>query len=270
MPSVQHAVPRALAGLVDSIVGYDERLPTDAVHHGLPSPTLTVILAFDEPLDCGWADGRSRARYWRLAGGLHTAPAHVHTHGHQHGIQIALTPLGARVLLGAPAAELREDIAGHDDLPAGIPADVHERMHGSAWPTRFAVLEEHLCAVAARAERTRLAPELACAWRLLTDTGGVSVGAVADEVGWSRRHLSGRFRAEFGLAPKEVSRVARFDRARRLLADGWPAAQVAAACGYADQPHLNREWRALAGITPRQLAQNFPIVQDQEPRVAAG
>lgn len=268
MPSVKHTVPRALAGLVDSIVGYDHRLPADAVHHGLPAPTLTVILAFDEPLDCGWADDRSRDRYWRLAGGLHTAPAHVHTHGHQHGIQLALMPLGARVLLGVPSAALGEDIAGHDDLPGGIPDDLHARLQESAWPARFAMLEQHLCATAARAERTRLAPELLSAWGMLTQPGA-RVADVAQEVGWSRRILTGRFRAEFGLGPKEVSRVARFDRARRLLGSGRPPAEVAAACGYADQPHLNREWQALGGLTPRQLGENFPIVQDEAAGAAA-
>lgn len=256
-------MPPALVGLVESIVGYDHRLPADAVHHGLPSPTLTVILAFDEPLDCGWADGRSRGRYWRLAGGLHTAPAQVHTHGHQHGVQLALTPLGARVLLGVPAAVLSEDIADHDDLPGGVPRGLHDRLQDASWPARFALLDEHLCRTVARSEYHHLAPELACAWRQLNGRGDTRVTDVAGEVGWSRRHLTGRFRAEFGLSPKEVSRVARFDRARRLLLAGRSPGEVAAICGYADQPHLNREWRALGGLTPTQLAQNFPIVQDE-------
>src|SRR4029077_17747240 len=85
-----------------------------------------------------------------------------------------------------------------------------------------------------------------------------------------------RFRAEIGLAPKAAARVIRFDRARNLLvrrldgatahgatADrGYPLAGPAADCGYFDQAHLAREFRALAGCPPSQwLAEEFRNVQ---------
>ena len=84
-------------------------------------------------------------------------------------------------------------------------------------------------------------------------TGGtLTVGALAAEVGWSRRHLGERFRAEIGLTPKAAGRVLRFERARRLLgrARRPGLAEVAALSGYYDQAHLNREWRELAGCSP--------------------
>jgi len=50
-------------------------------------------------------------------GGLHTAPALVTHDGRQSGIQLALSPLGARVLLGMPAAELASiDVEAADVL----------------------------------------------------------------------------------------------------------------------------------------------------------
>ncbi len=77
------------------------------------------------------------------------------------------------------------------------------------------------------------------------------------QTGWSGRHLASRFRAEIGLTPKAAARVIRFDRARRRLigqlADpGYRLADLAADCGYFDQAHLAREFRALAGCPPSQ------------------
>jgi AraC-like DNA-binding protein len=67
--------------------------------------------------------------------------------------------------------------------------------------------------------------------------------------------LNTRFRRETGLSPKTVGRIARLYRAVELMA-GSPStlwSEVAATCGYADQAHLNLDFRALTGVTPTQL-----------------
>jgi AraC-like DNA-binding protein len=106
------------------------------------------------------------------------------------------------------------------------------------------------------------------AFRLLVGSGGaIDVGRVAAEVGWSRRHLAARFKAEIGLGPKTTARVARFAAAKELLASRRlpTLADVAATARYADQAHFNREFRELAGCTPREwLAEELPSVQDPE------
>lgn len=112
------------------------------------------------------------------------------------------------------------------------------------------------------------------------DVHGTEVlGDLAERVGWSERHLTGRFRAEYGLTPKTALRLARFDRARRRIgaaARSGPhastsLAQIAAVGGYADQSHLAREFRDFAGVAPsRWVAQEFGNVQAGECPPGAG
>jgi AraC-like DNA-binding protein len=82
---------------------------------------------------------------------------------------------------------------------------------------------------------------------------GASAAATADRLGWTARSLHRRCLAAFGYGPAVLRRVLRFRHAAALLHDGIPIAQAAAVAGYADQPHLSREVRALAGVAPAQL-----------------
>jgi transcriptional regulator GlxA family with amidase domain len=94
--------------------------------------------------------------------------------------------------------------------------------------------------------------------------GGLRIAGLANEVGWSRRQLSQRFTAEYGIGPKQASRLIRFQRARDLIAHTrLSLAQVAVDTGYADQAHLTREFRELAGDPPSTwLREERPFIQD--------
>jgi AraC-like DNA-binding protein len=185
------------------------------------------------------------------------------------GLQLSLTPLGARRLLGMPAGELAALDRPLDDLLGPLAHELVERVRAAPdWRARFAAADDVLCRVTR--PRPDPAAEVAEAWRLTLASGGrLRVAELARHVGWSERHLTSRFRAEAGLGPKEAARVVRFDRARRALAArvaaGSPPdlARLAAAAGFADQSHLTRDWRAFTGLSPlRWLAAEIGFVQD--------
>jgi AraC-like DNA-binding protein len=247
-------------------VGYRQAGIEPAVHRGLPSPWLTMIVTLDEPLVIArHPDPRQPAStHDFLLGGLHTAPALVTHDGCQSGIQLALTPLGARALLGVPAAELASIDVEAADVLGRLAGEVRERVVTAPdWASRFAVLEEFLASRVRAAQAPGIPaprPEVSYAWdRLRRSRGTVSVADLAAETGWSARHLGEQFRAETGLSPKAGARVVRFDRARRLMlrrqAEGGRVvlAQLAAECGYYDQAHLARDFRDLAGCPPSAL-----------------
>jgi AraC-like DNA-binding protein len=255
--------------------GYRQAGLPPARHAGLPSPFLTLILTLHEPLVVAAHPDPAQpgGTYGALVGGLHTRPALVTHEGAQSGVQVALDPLGARALLGVPAGELAELDVDADAVLGPLADRAREQMLAApSWPARFAALDRLLLARVRGTDGVLPAPEVVHAWRRLrTSAGGVRVADLATETGWSPRHLGAVMRREIGLAPKAAARVVRFDRARRLLAGtGATVADVAATTGYADQSHLDREFRRLAGAPPsRWLAEEVRNVQVPPPEQLA-
>ena len=247
----------ALRPYLDSYQGYRLRLHPGAVHHGEPSPAATVIITLGAPIRLGWA-GAGTQRHEVLLCGLHTRPAVIRTDGVQHGIQLSLTPTGVRRLLGVPPAAVHQSLvdpvevlAAGDRRRRAVWSSIAERLAAiDSWPARFALLDTMLLATLDEQAPTAR-DEVTATWRRLTQSPGMPVGALADEVGWSRRHLSAQVGAELGVTVKQAARLLRRERARRL-APAVGLAEAAARAGYTDQSHLTRDWVALSGRTPRQ------------------
>ena len=85
-------------------------------------------------------------------------------------------------------------------------------------------------------------------------TRGARAPLLAAELGASERQLRRRMVDHFGYGYTSLRRVVRAEHALRLLRAGGEPVAVAGAAGYADQAHLTRELRALAGTTPGALA----------------
>lgn len=77
---------------------------------------------------------------------------------------------------------------------------------------------------------------------------------LAAVAGLSPYHLARRFRDELGMPPSTYRRALRIQAAKRLLRTGVPPALTAAQCGFYDQPHLNRHFKRIIGVTPSQYA----------------
>lgn len=128
-------------------------------------------------------------------------------------------------------------------------------ISASRCPSCGAALDSVERALAARAGRTSAGTA-----RLVGDVQrglreGHSVAAIAARLGTDRRTLATMLRREVGFGLKRYARLARFERALRVLRAGdAPSLSLAAAqLGFADQPHLTREFRYFAGIAPGRL-----------------
>lgn len=78
----------------------------------------------------------------------------------------------------------------------------------------------------------------------------VALPELATVAGLSRFELVRRFRQQTGLTPHAFQTNLRIGHARTMLRRGQPIAEVAAACGFADQSHLTRTFRRAVGVTP--------------------
>lgn len=268
-----------LRAFVTAYTGFDLHGFPPGVHLGTPTHTLTAVMTFGDPLDIGLPAALSGTSgpYRSLVSGLMTRSVAIGHSGRQRGVKISLTPLGARVVFGVPARELTDTVLPLDDLLGDLRPELDDRIAAAAtWPRRFRVLDDVLSRAVTRTLRTRtrvldVRPEVAETWhRLVTADGGVRVSELANDLGWSRRHLSARFREEFGLTPRTLARILRFQRAVRLVAErdepAW--AEVSAEAGYADQAHLVRDWRDFTGHTPVSWLRGDVLVDGRPP--AAG
>jgi AraC-like DNA-binding protein len=256
-----------LRSFIDRYVAYRLEGFAPGIHRGLPSRHLTLIVSIGPPIEMdSMPDPRqSPGTYMAVLGGLHSGPAIIRHNGNQSGIAIEVTPVGARALLGVTAGALASTVVDLADVFGSRGAELPERLASArSWADRFAILDQVLTS---SLQEVASPPEVAFAWRRLLDSdGGIPVHALAEETGWSRRHLASRFHSEIGLSPKAAARVLRFDRARRLLGrhDRPSLVDVANSCGYFDQAHLTRDWRQFAGCSPTVwMAEEFPSVQDK-------
>ena len=154
-------------------------------------------------------------------------------------------------VLGVPAHALVDMRVALDDvLPADHVASLAETLDAASDPS--AVIERW--ATDRLSDEGGADPAARYVVRMLDS--GASVTQTADALGISERQLHRRSLVAFGYGPKLLARILRLQRALRSPYRATDLARVAADAGYADQPHLSRDVRALTGQTPSELFYN--------------
>jgi AraC-like DNA-binding protein len=198
-------------------------------------------------------DGRIDLVWIRELGSLVAGPQSRHT---RRPRAAPLLAVGARFHPGAAPELLR--LSAREMLDRHVPLDAVSPALAARLDARLAGARDPLATL--ERELLRILPGLAepdpvvrSATTLLA-AGAAGVAEVADRVHLSERQLQRRFVERVGYGPKTFQRIARFQRAvDQLGRQGSRLAGAAAAAGYADQAHLGRESRRLAGLSPREL-----------------
>ncbi|MFI7058911.1 helix-turn-helix domain-containing protein [Streptosporangium canum] len=247
------AVPRRSGRLPGiGMAGFRQRAPALADIAMVAHPSVTLIIDLSEGEGLVY-DTHGRHERGSVVIGLLPGDLRATGRGVGECLQIRLEPAAAAAVFGA-ATELSGTAVSLDDVWGRDAGRTEDRLRAAAsWDERFTIAVEILGR--RLGARPPVDPEVVHTWRrTLTSRGRVRVDGLADEVGWSRKRLWSRFRSQLGITPKRAARLVRFDHAAHLLAAGHAAASVAAESGYVDQPHLHREVRAFAGLTPTAVA----------------
>jgi AraC-like DNA-binding protein len=208
------------------------------------------IRVFEAASEVRWA--RHRGGFVAGIGDEFTVTEHA---GFQAGLQLNLTPLGARLLFGLPLDALARRVVSFDDVLPKEQRRLAERLGNMpSWDIRFRALERFLLDRLSGVP-SQVAPAAWAVRRILAAGGAIDIGQVADELGYSHKHMITLFRDGVGVRPKLFAGIVRFDRVvHRLRArDSCSWAELALAMGYADQAHLAREIRRFSGFSPTEL-----------------
>jgi AraC-like DNA-binding protein len=252
--------PRDLAPFVDHLWAFEG--PTRNPYKRIfPNGCLELIVNLGGPYDALGEHGVERLPRTSLTGSL-TGPLVLRQPPRQHCIAARLRPAGAYALLAPPLSEV-----------TGLSVDLHDLLGPDA-----AALTDRCAAVAdVRAQlrvlaawlrnRTRrarsFAPPIAWAVAELEATAGTSpIATIRERTGLSKARLSRAFRASVGLTPKVYGRIVRLRGALSALqSDGdLHLAELAVDRRFYDQAHMNAEFRALTGLTPREfVAARHPV-----------
>jgi AraC-like DNA-binding protein len=240
-----------LRGAVHRYLGYREYSPVPLPRRVVPTGRASLIVSFGPGMRVRDATGVRTLH--SVATSVGARWGEVEFSGEQYGVQVDLDPLAAGTVLGTRLGELAGGSVELADALGAEAARLAGRLaEAPGWAARFDLLDAFLTARLAGGHPPSPSVAWACA-RLAGSRGRVPVAALAEQLGCSRRHLSGQVSAHLGIPPKTLARVLRVRHAIELLdrPDVRPAlAEVAARCGYADQAHLGRDFREITGSTP--------------------
>ena len=244
------AVSEPLRGLVRTVrivaadlsPGRERLIPRGTV-------VLTVNLAADELRVYDSLDGAGvTRRRGAVVAGPQRAARVIDREDQRHLLHVAFEPGAAAAFIPMPISELADASVELGELWGAAGASLRERiLEQPSDAERCALVERFLLERLDPSRVPRVVAPAAAAF-----ARGARIAATAERLGVSERGLLRSFREAVGLPPKRYARIRRFQRLLgALAADGerdW--ARLAFAHGFADQAHLAREFRDLAGITP--------------------
>ena len=213
----------------------------------VPDGCVEIIFNLGDPFENG---GRQPLN---LLAGQMTRPVVALPTGAVDLIGVRFWPGRAGAALRTPMWELQDQLVDASSVLPGMDR-LLEQLRNQPRSGRL----DHLAAALARrfGDRGRSHSAIDHALALIESRrGNIAIDRLARHLGITRRHLERRFRDEVGLPAKQMARIARVHAVLHTIQQQplLSGAEIAAHCGYSDQPHMIRDCKALTGYTPARL-----------------
>lgn len=182
--------------------------------------------------------------------GIQTSPIFLDARTRTSTMGVVFWPGGIQALFGLPAGDFTDQVVSAGDV-MNITV-LRQKLLAAATPNKkICLLESFLTSMLDLDFKPNPAVILS-ARQVYNQNGKQSVSEITKQVGYSRRRLSELFRDTVGTSPKQYSRIQRFQQTLRLIRENSnpDLSRIAQDCGYYDQAHYNRDFKALSGITP--------------------
>lgn len=247
----------ALAPTIRAYCDYSETTGGFTARRELPHAEGVLIVNLGEAVSITGGDGRDieLGAGEAFVAGVHLRPAISRSSGAQAGVHVFLPLESLRRLLAVPMDELVDRAIPLDAIFGAQARALGQRLvDARSVEERSEVLDRALLERIGRAAPA--CRQQAHALHLLRTRRELDIAEVARTIGWSRKHLAHKVRDAVGVGPRSFRRLLRFQNLVAAL-DGDPSpdwAGLAHEHGYCDQPHLVREFREFAELTPGQFA----------------
>jgi AraC-like DNA-binding protein len=207
----------------------------------LPDGCPELVMQFGDRFERVNTDGSAGQQSDILFAGQLTRQLSLRPTGAVATLGVRFRPGSAAAILKMPQQPLLGTTLGIDALDGSLSRELARIRDNSRSPAD--AIDGVQACLSARV--------LAAVGMIRRHQGRVAVAGVATWLGVTRRHLERRFDTLVGISPKRLARIARFQRALRMLQQpAGSGAVTALECGYADQPHFIRDFTELAGCPP--------------------
>ena len=232
--------------------------PVHRFERVMPSGCASLIIA----LANDWIsapDPRDPQRIVRQAPSIAVGPNDVYetivTADLARMVGVHFRPGGIRSFFSLPTSLLSADAVPLEALWRRGADRLRTRLFEAAEPpAMFAVLEEELlCRLAPTREASAIDQAVRLLGRAQSEwTDSEAIPEILRRTGLGEKRIATQFREHVGLTPKRFFRIRRFREALSLACETrqqrW--AEIAANCGYYDQPHFIRDFQAFSGMSP--------------------